>query len=277
MDAPFHIIRPQAALRPIVVSCPHSGTEIPPDILRQMNGAVASQLGDTDWFVHDLYSFAPRLGITLIHATYSRYVVDLNRDPSGRKLYSDARSETTLVPHRTFGGESLYVGQGPDVLEVERRVKTYYDPYHDALRALLHDLRNTHGHVLLWDAHSIKRHVPSIRSEPFSDMILGDQMGKTASPLLTQAALAHLRQPISKDGAEGESYDVQHNHPFMGGYITRHFGQSAPGIHALQLEMSQDIYMHQDEQRRDPIKESKVAAVLEATLTKLSSVLASLP
>lgn len=277
MDAPFNIIRSKNAQRPIVVSCPHSGTQIPPDILRQMDRSVASRLDDTDWFVHDLYSFAPKIGITLIHATYSRYVVDLNRDPSGRKLYADARSETTLVPQKTFGGEPLYTGEGPDAQETLRRIKTYYDPYHDALRTLLHELRKAHGHVLLWDAHSIKRHVPSVRSEPFSDMILGDQMGKTASPLLTQAALSSLRQTASQDGAQGTAYDVQHNHPFMGGYITRHFGQSAPGIHALQLEMSQDIYMDEKAQRRDLSKEAKVATVLESTLTKLSSVLASLP
>jgi N-formylglutamate deformylase len=271
MEAPFKIIRPKSTPRPIVVSCPHSGTQIPADILQQMDHAVASQLDDTDWFVHDLYSFAQNQGITLIHATYSRYVVDLNRDPSGRKLYADARSETTLVPKKTFGGESLYDDLGPNPKEIERRVKVYYDPYHGALRTLLHELRRSHGHVLLWDAHSIKRAVPSVRPEPFADMILGDQMGKTASPLLTQAALKSLR------GSEVNLFDVQHNHPFMGGYITRYFGQSAPGIHALQLEMSQDIYMDQDGRKRDAIKESNVANVLASTLIQLSKVLASLP
>lgn len=271
MEAPFKIIRPKSTPKPIVVSCPHSGTQIPADILQQMDHSVASQLDDTDWFVHELYGFAQNLGITLIHATYSRYVVDLNRDPSGRKLYTDARSETTLVPKKTFGGQSLYAEAGPNPQEVERRIKTYYNPYHDALRALLQELRNSHGHVLLWDAHSIKRHVPSVRPEPFADMILGDQMGKTASPLLTQTALKSLR------GSEETVFDVQHNHPFMGGYITRHFGQSAPGIHAIQLEMSQDIYMDQDGRRRDTNKESKVAHVLASTLTQLSKVLASLP
>jgi len=242
-----------------------------------MDGAVAAKLDDTDWFVHDLYSFCQSMGITLIHATYSRYVVDLNRDPSGLILYADARTETTLVPQKTFGGESLYPDHGPDPQEIQSRVKIYYDPYHDALRSLLHELRNSHRHVLLWDAHSIKRHVPSVRAEPFSDMILGDQMGKTASPLLTQAALTSLRHPNSHEGGQGKSFDVQHNHPFMGGYITRHFGQCAPGIHALQLEMSQDIYMDEDGRRRDLTKEGKVATMLASTLTKLSSVLASLP
>ena len=39
------------------------------------------QPDDTDWFVHDLYNFAADLGITTIHAKYSRLVIDLNRDP----------------------------------------------------------------------------------------------------------------------------------------------------------------------------------------------------
>jgi len=51
-----------------------------------------------DWFVHQLYDFAPSMGMTLIAAKYSRWVVDLNRDPQSKPLYTDGRIITALCP-----------------------------------------------------------------------------------------------------------------------------------------------------------------------------------
>src|ERR1051325_1323728 len=106
----FYVIRPPAGtpVLPVVVSVPHCGTEIPADIAATMRPDVARKTEDTDWFVHELYDFAPRLGITWVHARYSRYVVDLNRDPDGGKLYKDGRKETSLVPVRTFAMNPIY-------------------------------------------------------------------------------------------------------------------------------------------------------------------------
>ena len=43
--------------------------------------ASAQDLPDTDWFVPELYNFARELGASVIRATHTRYVVDLNRPP----------------------------------------------------------------------------------------------------------------------------------------------------------------------------------------------------
>lgn len=269
METAFKIVAPKSASRPLIVSCPHSGLEIPPEIKKHLRAEEALALADTDWYVHDLYAFARQIGATLIHARYSRYVIDLNRDPNGQKLYNDDRSETSLVPLYTFAGAPLYHEVQPDQSEILRRLDLYYRPYHAALEGLLKDFRKKHHHVLLFDAHSIKRHVPSIRAAPFPDMILGDQQGRTAHPHLIQTALKTL--------TTGKEYEVAHNAPFMGGYITRHYGGLFPGIHSLQLEMCQDIYMDPDLKQRDPAKEKKVARILEKTLASLSAELEHLP
>jgi hypothetical protein len=47
------------------------------------------------------------MGVTLVVATHSRYVVDLNRDPGGRALYPGA-DNTELCPTRTFADEAIY-------------------------------------------------------------------------------------------------------------------------------------------------------------------------
>jgi len=268
MSDVFHIERPRGPRLPILLSCPHSGTEIPDAIARTMHPDVAAAVPDTDWFVHELYDFAPEMGITLIRARLSRFVVDLNRDPSGQKLYADGRSETTHVPVRTFAGAPIYHGGEPDQTEIARRMRLYFEPYHAQVAVLLDELRREHAHVLFYDAHSIRRLVPSVRPTPFPDMILGDQRGRTAAPILTETALRVLRR--------AGTYAVSHNDPFMGGYLTRRFGQPERGVSALQLEMAQDIYMDEDRGAHDATKQAAVARILRDTLTDLATAVGQL-
>ena len=97
---------------PLVIDVPHAGTHVP-DALRPRLTAIAQTVPDTDWHVEKLYAFAAAEGATLFCATHSRYVVDLNRDPSGAALYAGA-DNTELCPTRTFGGEAIY-GDGRGV------------------------------------------------------------------------------------------------------------------------------------------------------------------
>lgn len=271
MKPPYFIETPRSGSQrlPILISVPHSGTEIPAAVAATMVPDVARLTPDTDWFVHELYAFAAEIGATLIHARYSRLVIDLNRDPSGHKLYADGRSETQLVPLKTFAGHRVYAGRDPDDEAIEQRLNDIYRPYHDKAETILQDMRREHRHVLFWDAHSIKRHVPSIRPEPFADMILGNQAGKTAAAPLIDTALAVLGQ--------NSGYDLAHNNPFMGGYLTRSMGRPAAGIHALQLEMAQDVYMNEAKALRDPLQAAKIQPLLRQTLLALADRLANLP
>jgi N-formylglutamate deformylase len=71
---------------PLVVSLPHTGTEIPAAYER---GLVSPWLArkDADWWIERLSDFAAGLGATVIRTTISRTVIDVNRDPSGVSLY----------------------------------------------------------------------------------------------------------------------------------------------------------------------------------------------
>ncbi|MCB0417174.1 MAG: N-formylglutamate amidohydrolase [Bdellovibrionaceae bacterium] len=264
---PYYVVPPKGAAVPIVLSSPHSGTEIPSTIAATMRPALVEVPEDTDWFVHRLYDFVSELGVTLIHARYSRYVIDLNRDPTNQPLYSDLRKETALVPTQTFSGAPLYRDGAPSTKERERRLQAYYLPYHEKLGGLLREMRQQHPHVLLFDAHSIRRTVTTISETPFADLILGDQNGKTAHPTLTESALASLKT---------SSYQVSHNVPFKGGYITRHFGKPSTGIHGLQLEMSQDVYMDPDRLTLDTEKATKVRHALRNLIQHLLGTLQSI-
>lgn len=240
MSEPFFIIEAKGKKVPIIISVPHSGVEFPDELKANFRAELIAQPDDTDWFVHQLYNFAPKLGITIIHAKYSRWVIDLNRDPDSKPLYNDGRIITELVPKTDFLGNEIYIDTKflPDEKEINRRLKQYYWTYYRQIENLLEERICEFGQVLLWDAHSIRRFVPTIQGEPFPDLILGDNDEKSAKKEIIEVALNQL-----KTG----KYGVNHNFPFKGGHITRFFGKPENNIHALQLEMAKPNYMNDDE------------------------------
>ena len=264
---PFKITTPKGPRMPILLSSPHSGTAFPDELREVYIQEKMGQPDDTDWFVDKLYDFAPSMGITTISAVYSRWVVDLNRDPESKPLYHDGRIITALCPTTDFFGNSIYVDARKEVsqAEVSRRVGKYYTPYHKKIEEVLTGLRNQFGKVLLWDCHSIRQYVPTIQKEKFPDLILGDADATSASPGLIEIALK---------GLEKSKYEVSHNHPFKGGYITRSFGKPLENQHALQLEMSKVGYMDDRELVYDNDRAGQVRMVLMNTFERLIEALA---
>lgn len=256
----YHITEPQAPEVPILLSSPHSGTYFPPEVRDTMKPEAVANPDDTDWFIDQLYDFAPQLGIRMISANYCRWVIDLNRDPDSKPLYNDGRVITGLVPHTDFNGESIYLGETPNAEEINRRINTYYLPYHQKVSELLMEIKNKFGKALLFDAHSIRKFVPGIRPEPFPDLILGDNEGKSASSDIIQTAYKALGQG---------GYDLQHNHPFKGGYITRSHGKPEVNIHALQLEMAKTNYMDDSETKFDETRAEKMRGTLKNMFSQL--------
>lgn len=251
------------------MSIPHSGSSIPEELRDDFDPKLINWPDDTDWYVDRLYSFASGLGITVISSVWSRWVIDLNRDPEGKPLYSDGRILTGLCPLTTFLGQPIYRDHRTRIPagEVERRRNSYFIPYHNNLQKILSDLKREFRKVLLWDCHSIRQSVPTIRKEKFPDLMLGSAGEKSAHPLLIKEALQRLR---------AGSYSVQHNDPFKGGYITRHYGQPLQNQHALQLEMSKVNYMDDAEKHFHPERAKKMEQILYNTLRALSGSLISI-
>lgn len=218
---------------PLIISIPHLGTQIP-EALRAHYTDVALTVADTDWHLDRLYAFAKELGATILGARMSRYVIDLNRPPNDESLYP-GQTTTSLCPTETFRGEPVYRdGYTPDAAEKQRRVQTYWQPYHDALAAELKRLRGVHANVLLWEAHSIASVLPRLFDNKLPDLNLGTQDGRTAHAQV---------QARAEEAAAASGFTWIANGRFKGGYITRHFGAPQDGIHAIQLEMCQSTYM----------------------------------
>jgi N-formylglutamate deformylase len=220
--------------RPLLVSIPHPGEHIPEAMARRMT-AEARRIPDTDWHLERLYDFAVGLGATVLVATHSRYVVDLNRDPSGRALYP-GMDNTEIVPTTTFDRAPIYLpGETPGEAEVAERIETYWRPYHAALAAELAAIRARHGVVALFEAHSIRSVVPRFFTGTLPDFNFGTAKGASADGELARRAFAVL--------ADAPGFSAVDNARFTGGYITRQYGKPANGVHTMQLEKTHRCYM----------------------------------
>ncbi len=262
MQSPYKIFNAEGDLVPIILSVPHAGTAFPKELKNTYNKRLQQQIDDTDWYIDKLYKFARKMGITIIKAKYSRWVIDLNRDPESAPLYNDGRIITGLTPSTDFYGNAIYKKKKfiPDATEINRRLEAYYWPYYKKIEELLIERKASFGKALLWDAHSIRAFVPTIRKEKFPDLILGNNDGKTADLKLTNTAI---------EGLKSGDYQVNLNTPFKGGHITRYFGKPEHDIHALQLEMNKILYMDDRELNFNEDRADKMRAVLKTTFEGL--------
>ncbi|WP_336761778.1 N-formylglutamate deformylase [Asaia sp. VD9] len=223
---------------PVLIALPHTGLALAPGQEARMT-ATGQARPDTDWHMTQLYDFAPELGIGVLAATHSRYVIDLNRGPDDATLYP-GRPKTGLVPEASFDGAPLYhEGMGPDTTEIAARRALFWQPYHDALAAELARLKALWGWAVLWDGHSIRGRVPRLFEGKLPDLNLGTNDGASCAPKLRNLVAQELEsQSLFSHVIDGR---------FKGGYTTRHYGQPHDNIHALQMEMAQSTYLEREE------------------------------
>ena len=221
---------------PLVLSMPHCGLALPPEVAPCLN-ETGIALGDTDWWIDTLYAFADVLDPTIVRANYSRAVIDLNRDPSGVSLYP-GQATTGLCPTETFDGEPIYrPGREPEEGEIVRRVRVYFAPYHRALERAVAAAVEAHGFCLLYDCHSIRSQVPRLFEGTLPDLNIGTNEGRSCAAAIRAAAEAASR-------ASGFSHVVDGR--FKGGWITRHYGRPEDRVHAVQMEIAQSAYLERE-------------------------------
>ena len=250
---------------PLLVSIPHDGRTLMPGQARDMT-EVGKSIPDTDWHVRRLYDFARNLGASVIGAQYSRYVVDLNRPADDKVLYEDQLS-TGLFPLQTFDGQAIYL-DGFEMTERGRthRVRRYWTPYHEKIRRTLDTIRDDVGYALLWDAHSIRSIVPTLFEGTLPDLNVGTNDGASCD--------VRQYEEIMSVAAASE-YSVVQDDRFKGGYITRHYGDPTANIHAVQLEISQAIYMDEGNREYDEFRSSRLQETLGEMLDGMMRAAAS--
>lgn len=202
---------------PLVISIPHSGTDIPQDIAPLCN--LAAKREHTDWALPELV--APLSETTLV-ATVSRYIVDVNRfKPRVGKATQPIIPRIDEVGHQLFNN---YPSKQKQADWLER----YYVPYYLHLEKLLNEKLDQHEKVLLVDLHSYDDTL--FRS---SDIILGTRKQQT----LSQDTLKQLQLLFHEEGLS-----TQVDTPFSGGNIIATFGKH-PRIEAIQIEVPYSLYL----------------------------------
>ena len=233
-EPPFRFRR---GTRPLLISMPHVGTHVPPGLAARLTDE-ARRVPDTDWHLERLYDFADALGASVLVATHSRFVIDLNRPPDGASLYP-GQSVTGLCPVDLFDDQPLYRDPAdvPGEAEIAERREAIWQPYHAQLAQELARIQAQHGVAALWDAHSIRSVLPRFFEGRLPDLNLGTADGASCAPALAAQLLAI--------GQAAPGYTTVLNGRFKGGHITRQYGKPAQGIHAVQLEMTQCSYMQE--------------------------------
>lgn len=248
---------------PLIVSFPHTGTEIPADIESCLVSPWLARK-DADWWVQRLYDGARAMGATTIRTRVSRTVIDVNRDPSGVSLYP-GQATTGLCPLTTFDGEPLYgIGREPDAAAVAARRRRWFEPYHAALLAQVRRLREKHERVVLYDAHSIRSRVPRLFDGELPHLNIGTYRGASCDAALTRSIEA---------ASEDRRFTRVTDGRFVGGWTTRKYGNPAHGVHAVQMELACRGYLDEpplpDADSWPPPYDADRAAPLRALLERV--------
>lgn len=265
----FDIVPGHGEMGPLVVSVPHAGTRVPDEDAPLLALEGTALLRDADLYVDRLCAEVPTLGVPVIRAGVSRYVLDVNRAPDDvdrevcGELERTQRVSTRGLIWRVTTDGGAVLKRTLSRRELESRIDRIHRPYHDALARMLEERRERFGFAVLLDAHSMPSTGRPGHSDPGSrraDIVPGDVRGAACAPSLSRAVIQHF---------EERGFIVRPNDPYMGGYITRQHGRPARGIHAIQLEMNRDLYMDEETLRYDDRKAGRLIPHLLALVSVL--------
>lgn len=254
---PFDLRAPERPFAPVIFTSAHSGRAYSADLMTGVRLCAPSLRKSEDSFVDELFGAAPSCGAALLAANFPRALCDANReawelDPA---MFTDRLPDwvnTTssrvsaglgTIAKVVASGEPIYSAKLP-FAEAERRIFTYWRPFHDTLARLIQETRSHFGYCLVIDCHSMPStgHGKRAGGRPV-DFVLGDLHGSACASRVTRAAEAALT---------GKGYLVRRNDPYAGGFITRHYGRPAEDVHVLQIEIARALYMNEARIERLP-------------------------
>ena len=245
----YQLIHPEKRTTSVVFASPHSGRDYPWSFIRRTNLNEHTVRSSEDAFVDQLFDCAPQFGAPFLKAGAPRAFVDLNRsaeelDPAlieGAQRHGHnprVASGLGVVPRVVANGKAIYSGK-ITMSEAERRIETYWHPYHDALQAQLDQAHFIFGQAILIDCHSMPHEaMDSVARSGIRrpEVVLGDRFGAAAD----EAIVDRIEAAFADAGLV-----VTRNTPFAGAYITQHYGRPIRGRHAIQVEVDRALYMNE--------------------------------
>ncbi|MEM8776941.1 MAG: N-formylglutamate amidohydrolase [Pseudomonadota bacterium] len=245
----YTLTHPEHRTTSVVFASPHSGRDYPWSFVRRTALNEHSVRSSEDAFVDELYDTAPRYGAPFIKAGAPRAYVDLNRsveelDPAliegVRKSGHNPRVASGLgvIPRVVANGQAIYSGK-LTLQEAQRRIDTYWRPYHETLKTELDKAHREFGQAILIDCHSMPHEaMDSIAKTGVQrpDVVLGDRFGAAADEEIVDQIEAAFREA---------GLVVTRNTPFAGAFITQNYGRPSDKRHAIQIEIDRSLYMNE--------------------------------
>ncbi len=244
----FRIERPAEQLLPVVVDVPHAGEWIPDDVREEMVVGRRVLKRDLDLYVDQIWRDAPGLGATLMVSEVSRYVVDLNRAADdispetvrgGERVHRPGYYQDRGVVWRNTTSGVPVMAAPMSKAAFQKRLSTFYHPYHKALAQEIERVRKQFGYCILVDGHSMPSMGRRGHTDPGrrrADIVPGNANGQSCDVTVTWTVEEHFRDL---------SFSVKTNQPYKGGFITRHYGRPGDDVHAIQIEINRDLYMNE--------------------------------
>lgn len=245
----YSLLRPQCQTSSVVFASPHSGCDYPEWFLRRSLLNAQTIRSSEDAYVDRLFSTAPEYGAPFLMAEAPRAFLDLNRaadelDPAlirgVRRPLNNPRVASGLgvIPRVVANGRPIYHGKLA-LDEANRRIDSYWRPYHARLQTLLDDTRASFGRAILIDCHSMPHEALDtlVRGgAPRPEVVLGDRFGASAETDIVD----EIESAFASAG-----FAVSRNAPFAGAYVTQHYGRPARKQHAIQIEIDRSLYMNE--------------------------------
>lgn len=273
----YEIHAPIAAAIPLVVDSPHSWRTPPPDF-----GTSADEedlLTSWDAWVDEMFSAAPIVGGTLLAARFPRFYLDANRarddidpellaSPWPEPLNPSAKSAAGMgvIRRLALPDRPVYDRLLP-VSEVQHRLATYYDPYHNALSGLINAAHERFGKVLHLDCHSMKSVGNAMNDDagrPRPDIVVSDRNNTTADPELTRAIGDLFGQ---------RGYAVGINDPYKGAELISLYSDPLKDRHSIQIELNRRLYMDEKNFTKNPEPFRQLQSDINGVLSDLANAL----
>lgn len=268
---PFIFHAPSRRAVPVLFSVPHAGRFYPEPVMARRAVSMSAVSLLEDRHVDALITNLIEQGYSAFIARVARAVIDLNRDPRDidrRSISGIPHGQALIETAKSRGGLGLFPYTLPrvgalwrgrlDWAEAKSRIDAIHAPYHVGIEREMKRIREVEAQVLLLDIHSMpplerERFVPGLRP----DIVIGDRFGMSAAPRFSEIA----RSVFSRHGLV-----VAINHPYPGNYILERHGRPVAGRHAIQIEISRDLYL--DERLDLP---GRGVGVMQGVLSDLAS------
>lgn len=232
----------------LVLVCEHASNRVP-ERYQRLGLRSSDLLRHIAWDMGALevaQACAERLDAPLVHATYSRLLLDLNRPPDADDSIV-VHSEDTAIP----GNRDL------DSAERRRRQQAIYHPFHDALQLLI-DARLARGQAtIVLSMHSFTPSYHGV-ARPWHVGVLAEHDRRLADDLLA-AFRADPELCVGDNQPYAPRQGVYHS-------MDRH-GQQR-GLACAMIELRNDLIAHSSTQRAWA---DRLCAALTPALARLHS------